>query len=195
MEVFMDKEKMMQNAYDNGFKYERDYRGCAQCTIAAIQDALGIRNDYVYKAGSGLAGGLGECIDGSCGGYSGGAMMISLLFGRTRREEGSKKGREDKYVSFALTSILHDKYVEKYGSTVCAGVQKKVFGRSFNLRNDDEKQLFREAGAHEDDDKCCAAVGDGARWTVEIILAEMGKRGLTIEDFKDLVYIEDEKVK
>jgi C_GCAxxG_C_C family probable redox protein len=191
----MDKEKMMKIAYDNGFKYERDYRGCAQCAIAAIQDALGIRNDYVYKAGSGLAGGLGECIDSSCGGHSGGAMMISLLFGRTRKKEGSEKGREDKYVSFALTAALHDKYKEKYGSVICADVQKKVFGRSFNLRNDEEKQLFREAGAHRDDDKCCAAVGDGARWAVEIILTEIEKRGLTLEDFRDLIYIENRKVK
>jgi len=186
----MDKEKMMQIAYDHGFKYEQDYRGCAQCAIAGIQDALSVRNDYVYRVGSGLAGGSGECIDGNCGGYSGGVMMISLLFGRTRQEEGSKKGREDKYVSFALTSALHDKYVEKYGSVICADVQKKVFGRSFNLRNDEEKQLFREAGAHEDDDKCCAAVGDGARWAVELILSELEKRGLTLEDFKDLIYIE-----
>lgn len=191
----MNKKKMMQIAYDNGFKYERDYRGCAQCAIAAIQDALGVMNDYVYKAGSGLAGGLGECIDGSCGGYSGGAMIISLLFGRTRQEEGSEKGREDKYVSFALTAALHDKYVEKYGSVTCAGVQKKVFGRSFNLRNDEEKQLFREAGAHEDDDKCCAVVGDGARWAVEIILTEIEKRGLTLEDFRDFIYLENRKVK
>jgi C_GCAxxG_C_C family probable redox protein len=189
MEDFMDKEKMIQIAYENGSKYERDYRGCNQCTIAAIQDALGIRNDRVYKAGSGLAGGLGECIDGVCGGYSGGAMMISLFFGRTRQEEGSEKGRAYKYVSFALTAALHDKFVEKYDSVICDGVQKKVFGRSFNLRIDEEKDLFREAGAH-DADKCCGAVGDGARWTVEIILDEMEKRGLTLEDLREFIYIE-----
>jgi C_GCAxxG_C_C family probable redox protein len=185
----MDKEKMMQIAFENGSKYEKDYRGCNQCAIAGIQDALGIRNDFVYKAGSGLAGGLGECTDGVCGGYSGGAMMISLLFGRTRKEEGTVKGREDKYVSFHLTAALHDKFVKKYGGVICRDIHKKLFGRSFNLRNDDEKELFRKAGAH-DLDKCCGAVGDGARWAVEIILDEMEKRGLTLEDLKDLIYIE-----
>ena len=82
----MNKEEMMEKAYKLGFKYEQDYRGCTQCAIAAIQDTLNIKNDFVYKAGSGLAGGLGECIDGVCGGYSGGAMMISAFFGRTRKE-------------------------------------------------------------------------------------------------------------
>ena len=69
-------------------------------------------------------------------------------------------------------------------------VQKKVFGRSFNLRDDEEKEQFRAAGAHEDDDKCCAAVGDGAKWAVEIILDELEKNGLTLEDFQDLQQVE-----
>jgi len=189
MEVSMDKEKMMQIAFENGSKCEQDYRGCNQCTIAAIQDALGIRNDCVYKAGSGLAGGLGECTDGVCGGSSGGAMMISLIFGRSRKEEGSEKGRADKHISFHLTAALHDKFVDKYGSIMCASVQKKILGRSFDLRSNEEKELFREAGAH-DIDKCCGAVGDGARWTVEIILDEMEKRGLTLEDLRKFIYIE-----
>jgi len=191
----MNKKKMMKIAYENGSKHEKDYRGCAQCATAAIQDALGIRNDYVYKAGSGLAGGGGECTDGNCGGYTGGAMMISLLFGRTRQEEGSEKGRADKYVTFRFTAALHDKYVEKYGSVICSDVQKKVFGRSYNLRSDEDKKLFREAGAHEDDDKCCAAVGDGARWAVEIILDELEKNGLTLEKFMDLIQIDNKEEK
>ncbi len=185
----MDKEKMMQIAFDKGSNYEHDYRGCNQCAIAAIQDALGIRNDFVYKAGSGLAGGLGECTDGVCGSYSGGAMMISLFFGRTRKEEATEKGREDKYVSFHLTAALHDKFMKKYGSVTCSDLHKKFFGRSFDLRNDEDKELFRKAGAH-DMDKCCGAVGDGARWAVEIILDEMEKRGLTLEDLKEFEYIE-----
>ena len=55
-----ERETMMQKAFDLGFKYERDYRGCAQCAIAGMHDAMGIKNDTVYKAGSGLAGGGGQ---------------------------------------------------------------------------------------------------------------------------------------
>ena len=187
----MNKQDMMKVAYERGFNYEKDYRGCAQCAIAAIQDAIGIRNDYVYKAGSGLAGGGGECTDGNCGGYTGGAMMISLLFGRTRKEEGTTKGRSDKYTTFYLTAALHDKFVKKYGGVLCSDVQKKVFGRTFNLRKDEDKELFRKAGAHEDNNKCCAAVGDGAKWAVELIVSELDKRGLSIEDYKNLMQIDE----
>jgi len=180
----LDIEETARKAYELGFENERKVRGCAQCAIAGIQDAIGLQNDFIYKAASGLAGGVGECTDGVCGGYSGAVMMLSLLFGRTREEEASEKGRADKYESFYLAAAVHDKFIEKYGSVTCKEIHKKMFGRSFNLRNDDDKQAFRHAGAHEDDDKCCAAVGEGARWGTELILKELEKRGLTKDYFK-----------
>jgi hypothetical protein len=181
-----EKEKLIQKAYELGFTYERDYRGCAQCAIAGIYDALGIKNDAVYKAGSGLAGGGGECTTGNCGGYTGASMVLASFFGRTKAEEGTEKGRADKYVSFRMTRAVHDKFQEKYNGVICSDVQKKLYGgRSFDLRIEEDKQAFRDAGAHHDDDKCCMAVGDGAKWGMEILLKELEERGLTIEDFVD----------
>jgi C_GCAxxG_C_C family probable redox protein len=178
-----EREALIQKIYDLGFQYEQQHRGCAQCAIKAIQDGLGVVNAGVYKAGSGLAGGAGECTDGLCGGYSGAIMMMSLFFGRTLEEAATTKGREDKYVSFHMASALHQKFLDRYGSVVCAGVQMKIYGRSFDLRDDAQKQAFRDAGAHHDPDKCCAVVGNGARWGAELIVAEMEKQGLTIADF------------
>ena len=180
-----EKEALLQKAYDLGFKYEQDYRGCAQCAIAAIYDTIGIKNDVVYKAGSGLAGGGGECTTGNCGGYTGASMVMASFFGRTREEEGSEKGREDKYVSFRMTRAVYNKYVEKYGSALCRGVQEKIYGRVFDLRDDDQKELFRAAGAHHDDDKCCMVVGDGAKWGLEVLLEELEANGMTLDDFRD----------
>jgi C_GCAxxG_C_C family probable redox protein len=183
-----DREAIIQKIYDLGFQYEQQHRGCAQCAIKAIQDGFGIVNDYVYKAGSGLAGGAGECTDGLCGGYSGAIMTMSLFFGRTLPEAATTKGREDKYVSFRMASALHEKFMARYGSVVCAGVQMKIYGRSFDLRDDAQKQAFRDAGAHHDPDKCCAVVGNGARWAAELILEEMEKNGLTFADFAGLAH-------
>ncbi len=84
-----------------------------------------------------------------------------------------------------MTKAVHDKFVEKYGNALCRGVQEKVYGRVFDLRDDDQKELFRAAGAHHDDDKCCMAVGDGARWGLEVLLDELEARGLTLDDFRD----------
>ena len=184
----MNKQQILDKAYKQGFSGERNVRGCAQCAIAAVQDALNVRNDFVYKAASGLAGGAGECTDGLCGGYSGGIMSMSIFFGRTREEEATTKGREDKYVSFRMASALHDKFMEKYGTVICSVVQTKIYGRSFDLRDDEQKQQFRDAGAHEREDGCCAVVGDGARWATELILSEIEEKGLKLKDFEDLIY-------
>jgi C_GCAxxG_C_C family probable redox protein len=185
---FMSNEELIKKAYDLGFKNEREYRGCAQCAISAIQDVLGAQNDFVYKAGSGLAGGAGECTDGLCGAYSGAIIMMSLFFGRERKDEATEFGRKEKYDSFHMASALHEKFIEKYGSVICSGIQKKIFGRSFDLRKDKDKQAFRNAGAHELDDKCCMVVGDGARWGTELILNEIANRGISLQDFNYLHY-------
>ncbi len=90
----MDKatrEKLLQKAYDLGFQYERDYRGCAQCAIAGIYDAIGIKNDMVYKAGSGLAGGGGECTTGNCGGFSGASMVMASFLAAPERKKLPKR--------------------------------------------------------------------------------------------------------
>ena len=176
------KQQMIKQAYKIGFEEERNVRGCAQCAIAAIQDALGIRNDAIYQAGSALAGGGAECTDASCGAYAGGLMMISAYFGRSRDEDPTT-GRKTKYDSFRLGSAFHDRFVEEYDTVICGEVHEKLFGRTYHLRNDDEKQLFRDAGAHEDDDKCCAVVGNGAKWATEVILDELEASGLAINDF------------
>jgi len=110
-----------------------------------------------------------------------------MFFGRTREEEATTKGREDKYVSFRMAAALHDKFIEKYGTVICGEIHEKIFGRSYELRDDEQKQMFRDAGAHEREDGCCAAVGDGARWATELILDEIEANGQTLEDFKYLI--------
>ena len=49
--------------------------------------------------------------------------------------------------------------------------KKKLFGRSFDLLNQDEYEAFEKAGAHVD--KCPSVSGNVARWTAEIILEEL----------------------
>jgi hypothetical protein len=49
---FMKKPiaELGEKAYKLGKEYEKTYRGCSQCVIAALQDAPDIRNDEVFKA-------------------------------------------------------------------------------------------------------------------------------------------------
>jgi hypothetical protein len=38
-------EDLIEKAYQLGFDYEKKYRGCSRCTLAAIYDTLGFNND------------------------------------------------------------------------------------------------------------------------------------------------------
>ena len=75
-----------EKAFELGEKYESECIGCAQTTVAAIFEALGIWNDDVFNAASGLANGLGLTGEGSCGALIGASMVMGYLFPRKRKD-------------------------------------------------------------------------------------------------------------
>lgn len=160
-----EKDKIIKKAFELGKKYESLYRGCAQCTVGALQDAFDIKDDSVFKASTGLAAGTGLIGSSGCGGYSGGALFISQFLGRQRdnffTESSSASG------IFQIIKELYDKFINEYGSIICWDIQKKLFGRSFILLNPKDKELFEKMGGHSD--KCPIVVGKAAAWTAEII--------------------------
>lgn len=164
----MARDERLRKAYELGFNYEMKFGGCCQCTIAAIQDALQLQNDDIFKAGTAFAGGLGLMSDGICGALIGGAIVLSYRFGR-ERTNFSDPQRTRLHV-YKLTEKLHNRFKKKYGGYTCKDVQKKLFGRSYNLRDAIELEEFLQAGGHKD--KCTSTVGTTAKWTVDIILEE-----------------------
>lgn len=172
----MRKKHYIKKAFELGFLYEKKYRGCAQCTIAAIQDSLDIKNKHIFKAASALGGGIGKLTDGVCGGYSGGAIMLSASFGRRRNKFGDDE--ENKFCSNQLTIKLHQKFIDTYDSVICREIHRKVFGRTFNLWDEEEKKEFERLGAHQD--KCTNIVANAAAWTTELILKELERRNKTV---------------
>ena len=157
-------EKITEKAFQLGKKYEQTYTGCAQTAIAAVFEALGIWNEDVFKAGSGLADGLGLTGDGSCGALVGASMVVGYLFGRDREDF---KDMYKPMKSYTLVKKLHDKYVRQYGSCRCYDVQKKSMGRTFNLWNEDEMKEAFKSGMME---HCSTLVGNVARLATELIL-------------------------
>jgi len=160
-----------EKAYKLGKEYEKTYKGCSQCAIAALQDALNIRNDDIFKAATALAGGGCGTIDGSCGAYVGSIMVLGSLLGRER-------DKFDDFESIAPTSRIYElvrrfrhKYIQEYGSVVCCNIQTKVLGRPYYIVDPDEMKKFEDAGGHGDKG-CPEVVGKAARWMAELILEE-----------------------
>jgi hypothetical protein len=179
MEEEMKNSRILK-AYELGFAYERTYRGCAQCTLAAVQDGLEIRDDRLFRAASSLASGGGLTCAGSCGGFSAGLMLIGSLFGR--RREHFDNDDDFKYTAFRMGRELHDHFIETYGTLICEQIHLRLFGRTYDLFDSQDKQQFNDDGGHTD--KCTSVVANAAAWTTELLLDELEKRSVSLEQIR-----------
>ena len=162
------RKELLEKAYELGFEYEKTYRGCSQCAIAAIHDTLNIRDDSVFKAGTGLAAGGGLTGVGVCGGYVGGIMVISQLLGRERSNFADPE--KVRFKSFTLARKFLEQYVQEFGSIICRDIQMHRFGRPYYIADLEDFEKFEEAGGHVD--KCTDVVGKASQLAVKIILDE-----------------------
>jgi C_GCAxxG_C_C family probable redox protein len=169
-EIIMAKNAA-EKAYKLGKEYEKKYMGCGQCAVAALQDALNIRNDDVFKATTGLAGGGAGTTDGSCGAYVGAIMVLGSLLGRERDKFDDFDSIAPNSPAFTLMRKFRDKFIQEYGSVICRDIHTKVLGRPYYLVDPDEFKKFEEAGGHSDKG-CIEVVGKAARWMAELIEEE-----------------------
>ena len=162
------RKELLEKAYELGFENEKVYMGCSQCALAAIQDTLGIRDDSVFKAGTGFAGGGGLTGIGVCGGYVGGVMVISQLLGRERSNFSDPE--KIRFKTYALARKFLELYVKELGSVICRDIQTLRFGRPYYIADMDDFGKFEEAGGHVD--KCTDVVGKASQLAVKFILDE-----------------------
>jgi len=161
-------EGLADQAYRLAFKYESEIGSCPQCVLAALLETLNVGEPSIVKAADGLAGGTALSTNGTCGALAGGLLAISSIVGRDY--EDFKAGQKKRRV-FRYTRKLYNQFVDMYGSPVCRDVQRRIFGRSFNLLDPKEYEEFERAGGHVD--KCPGVSGNVARWAAEIILDEL----------------------
>jgi C_GCAxxG_C_C family probable redox protein len=160
--------KAAEKAYQLGKEYERTYRGCSQCAMAALQDVLEVGNDDVFKAATGLAGGTGLACDSGCGAYMGAVLFLGSILGRERKNFSDPEGV--RFKTHQLVRKYREKFIQEYGSVICRDIQNKILGRYYYLPDPQEFEKFHNAGAH--DVHCPEVVGKAAKWMTEIILEE-----------------------
>lgn len=165
----MDKDKMLQEVYEKAKAYELKGGNCAQCSIAAIFEVLGVNDENVIRAATGLADGVGLSGDGHCGALSGGTIAISYFFGR-KKEDMARMGKNLK--ALLLAKKLHAEFVKEFSTCRCHDIQIKQFGRFFDMCNMEDLKAAQAAGMAE---QCSTLVGKVARMALEIILEEREK--------------------
>lgn len=164
------RQELMEEVYKLGMEYEQTREYCAQCVVAALEKVLEIKDKGIFQASYPLTGGLADTTQGTCGALSGGAMILGYLYGRSE-EEFEQNVSNNRATD--LVKKLYDRSIKEYGSCLCKGVQKSIFGRSFDFWNEEDNKAFEQAGGHKD--KCPTVVARLAAWTVEIIWDEENK--------------------
>ncbi len=157
-------DKQLNQIREAGFKAEKNERGCAQCVLLAVKDTYNVPPE-IFKAASGLSGGIALTGEGPCGAFIGGAMLISHMWGRSLDNLGDKRsmGTAAEYVR-----KFKQYFDAEYGSFQCADVQRKIMGEGgFKLYLPDEYARFEALGGH--DDKCTNVVANAAVWLAKTI--------------------------
>ena len=99
--------------------------------------------DDIVQSGVGLAGGGACSVVGSCGAFSGGLMALSA---KLSPRSDTLSENELQQLSYACSkfSQFRDWFVSEFGAITCSDVQFNVFGRVYDIANDEELQKMRD---------------------------------------------------
>jgi C_GCAxxG_C_C family probable redox protein len=156
------------------------YSGCSQSVLLALQEGLGIGDEESFMSATVLSGGVARRGE-TCGALLGGLMALGLVYGRSRIEDTPS------YVSaMAVANEMCDEFQrrleEEFGfpepleSTLCTEIQMRIYGRSFDIRDPEDREAFLAAGGHSDEG-CYKTCGIGAEVAAEKLLQIMKKSG------------------
>ena len=82
----MRSRERVERSKKKAHEYERDYSGCAQSVLGALQEEFGIGNKDSFKAATVLSGGIARQGD-TCGAIVGALSALGLVSGRERIED------------------------------------------------------------------------------------------------------------
>lgn len=133
--------------FDGGFN-------CAEATLKAVCEALGLEHDRVPAAATAFGGGIARR-GYTCGAVSGAAVAVGLMTGRM-------SARDARDPSYSTMGRFVDEFVEKFGTVMC----KDISGVDFLT---EEGQRKYKEYAHSE--KCCPAVRFAASRICELLAA------------------------
>jgi C_GCAxxG_C_C family probable redox protein len=147
-------DPLVDRAYRLGFELEEKYGACSQMVLATIQDLFQNFDGDIIKASHPLAGGGAGCEDGTCGALSGGLLAIGAEFGRER----SKFGQDIESTYNEAGRLLHDRFVQNFGSCICREVRELIKDLPVTIGGKPHKREVRVSN-------CAGVVGATASWT------------------------------
>jgi len=167
------KEERIERVKRKALEYDKNYSGCSQSVLAALQEEFEIGNDESFRAATVLSGGIARKGE-TCGAIIGALLALGLILGRERIEDVEVYRAmmpPSTAVRNRFLSELEKQFglKDEMGNTLCRHIQEMIYGRAFDLTKDDEYQAFLDAGGHSEVGcpKVCAI---GAQVAAEKIL-------------------------
>ena len=147
--------------------------GCSQSVLGAIQEEFAIGNLDSFKAATVLSGGVvrkGE----TCGAIIGALLSLGLVIGRERMEDFDAYQRAMKVGGEVRDKFMKELegqfgFKEELESTLCRHIQEKIYGRSYDLADEKDRQAFLDAGGHSETG-CPKVCGIAAQVVAETII-------------------------
>jgi len=163
----------IQRVKRKALEYDRDYVGCSQSVLGALQEEFGIGNNESFKAATALSGGIARRGE-TCGAVIGALLALGLVSGRERFKD-LETYKAMMAPSVEICTRFREELKKQFGfkeelpSTLCRDIQERVLGRSFDLNNEQEYQAFLDAGGHSEVG-CPKVCGIGAQVAASKIL-------------------------
>lgn len=103
---------------------------CSQAVFATYAKDLGMDYEMALKVSQAFGGGMGG-MRGECGAVTGAYMVISLIYGRTKAEDGATRLK-----TFNLVKAFSKRFKEMQQSTVCRELLEGKSGSHYDMCSD-----------------------------------------------------------
>lgn len=179
-----EDEKIIRRIKQDAVETQIKYRLCTQSTVHVLQTHLGIGNKDLFKATTGLSGGIiGKGVH-LCGALIGGLVILGLEFGRADFLEpgGPREAGPSNFTrTRELGSELYQRFEDAFGTVICQEIQERHFGwRIYPIDHSDpyQEQLFQSGETYDILSTYASKVVEkAAEITTRIVLRERKRNG------------------
>jgi hypothetical protein len=150
-----------QKVREKAERYITQHEGCTQSILATFMEELGIDDPLVFRAAGAMQGGMLCSL--TCGIHSAGMLILGLLIGRQKLEQGM----DGLFPVVVPAQDLIARLNQRLGSSSC----RELSGVDFT--NIEEAMRFIATGENR---RCFSLVADGAE-VIATFLQEMAANG------------------
>ena len=152
------------------------FSGCSQSVLLALQEAFGIGDHMSFKAATTLSGGVSRRGE-TCGALLGGLLALGLVKGRDDIRD-TQAYRDAMVPANQVVDEFKTRLQREFGfeepleSTICRDIQRRIYGRGFDLNDPEDNKAFLDAGGHGDQGcpKVCAVAAEVTAEKIQALL-------------------------